>query len=83
MRRGSTKKPSPLTLASAVAELPYELGQVPEISAALEPFGVVGYLESREGTEKWARYGIRVNAIARARRGDHGAVRSRPCRALA
>ena len=47
-----------LSLVGEVVELPYELGEMPQIYGALEPFGQLGFLESREGTEKYARYGI-------------------------
>ncbi|MDF1536547.1 MAG: anthranilate synthase component I family protein [bacterium] len=47
-----------LSLVGETAELPYELGEMPQIYAALEPFGPLGFLESREGTEKYARFGI-------------------------
>lgn len=47
-----------LSLRCAFRDLPYELGEMPEIDAALAPMNPIGFLESREGTEKWARYGI-------------------------
>jgi anthranilate synthase component 1 len=47
-----------LSLVGETVELPYELGEMPQIYVALEPFGQLGFLESREGTEKYARYGI-------------------------
>src|SRR5512137_744962 len=59
-----TAKPAPIrhpltpTLASAVRELSYELGEIPQIYAALAPLGGIGFLESREGTERFARYGV-------------------------
>jgi anthranilate synthase component 1 len=39
-------------------ELPYDLGEMPQLFQALKPFDSVAFLESREGTEKYARYGI-------------------------
>jgi len=48
----------PFTLKCAAADLPYELGEMPEIFSALSSYDAVGFLESREGTEKYARYGI-------------------------
>ncbi len=47
-----------LNMKCAYMELPYELGEMPYMDAALAPLEPVGFLESREGTEKWARYGI-------------------------
>jgi len=49
-----------LNMKCAYRELPYELGEMPYMDAALAPLEPVGFLESREGTEKWARYGIAV-----------------------
>jgi anthranilate synthase component 1 len=48
----------PLTLECSTVELPYELGEMPELFSALSPYNPVAFLESREGTEKYARYGI-------------------------
>ncbi len=47
-----------LSLRCAFRDLAYELGEMPEMDAALAPMDPIGFLESREGTEKWARYGI-------------------------
>jgi anthranilate synthase component 1 len=47
-----------LNLECAAAELPYDLGEMPEIHMVLSPYEPVAFLESREGTEKYARYGI-------------------------
>ncbi len=47
-----------LSLNCAFKDLPYDLGEMPAMDAALAPIEPVGFLESREGTEKWARYGI-------------------------
>ena len=47
-----------LSLTGAFVELPYDLGEMSQIDAALSSLGAIGFLESREGTEKWARYGI-------------------------
>ncbi|NOY86634.1 MAG: anthranilate synthase component I family protein [Deltaproteobacteria bacterium] len=47
-----------MCLKCAYRELPFELGEMPELDRALGPLGPIGFLESREGTEKWARYGI-------------------------
>ena len=48
----------PLDLRCATLELPYELGEMPEIFSLLSDYDPVAFLESREGTEKYARYGI-------------------------
>jgi len=47
-----------LNLKCATAQLPYELGEMPAIFSSLSPYDPVVFLESREGTEKYARYGI-------------------------
>ncbi|UCG38176.1 MAG: anthranilate synthase component I family protein [bacterium] len=47
-----------LALRGAVRELPYDLAEMPDIYEALLPYDPVAFLESREGTEKYARYGI-------------------------
>jgi len=47
-----------LSLTGAAMELPYDLGEMPHLYRALSPFDPVAFLESREGTEKNARYGI-------------------------
>ena len=47
-----------LDLKCATAPLPYSLGEMPEVFSALSPYEAVAFLESREGTEKYARYGI-------------------------
>jgi anthranilate synthase component 1 len=62
-----------LSLVADFVELPYDLGEMPYIYSALEPFGHLGFLESREGTEKYARYGI---AAARPLLTVHGKGRS-------
>jgi anthranilate synthase component 1 len=48
----------PLNLVCAAVELPYELGEMPEVFSILSDYDPVAFLESREGTEKYARYGI-------------------------
>jgi anthranilate synthase component 1 len=52
------RHPHALALTSAVRELPYELGEMPQVYEALAPLGGIGFLESREGTERFARYGM-------------------------
>ena len=47
-----------LSLTGAAMELPYDLGEMPHLYRALSAFDPVAFLESREGTEKNARYGI-------------------------
>ena len=47
-----------LNMKCAYRELPYELGGMAYMDEALTSLDPVGFLESREGTEKWARYGI-------------------------
>ncbi len=47
-----------LSLTGAAMELPFDLGEMPHLYRILEPFNPVAFLESREGTEKYARYGI-------------------------
>jgi len=47
-----------LSLAGVAAELPYELGEMPDLYRSLKAYNAVAFLESREGTEKYARYGI-------------------------
>jgi len=47
-----------LSLTGAAMELPYDLGEMPHLYKALAAFNPVAFLESREGTEKYARYGI-------------------------
>ncbi len=47
-----------LSLTGAAMELPFDLGEMPHLYRILEPFKPVAFLESREGTEKYARYGI-------------------------
>ena len=44
-----------LSLVGVAEELPYELGEMPQVHSALEPFGQLGFLESREGTEKYEK----------------------------
>ncbi|UCF31438.1 MAG: anthranilate synthase component I family protein [bacterium] len=51
-------KAAELRMRCAYQELSYDLGEMPDIDAALAPMGAIGFLESREGTEKWARYGV-------------------------
>jgi anthranilate synthase component 1 len=48
----------PLFLKCATVDLPYELGEMPEIFSVLSSYNPVAFLESREGPEKYARYGI-------------------------
>ena len=48
----------PLRLQCVTLRLPYRLGEMPRIFRSLSPFDPVVFLESREGTEKYARYGI-------------------------
>jgi len=56
---GKTKSPvKPMRLKCATFQLPYRLGEMPHIFRSLSPFDPVVFLESREGTEKYARYGI-------------------------
>lgn len=47
-----------LSLTGAAMELPYKLGEMPQLYSALKSFDAIAFLESREGTEKYARYGI-------------------------
>lgn len=47
-----------LSLSCVSMELPYDLGEMPQLFQVLKPFDSVAFLESREGTEKYARYGI-------------------------
>jgi len=47
-----------LCLTASAEELPYDLGEMPSLYRALRDFNPVTFLESREGTEKYARYGI-------------------------
>jgi anthranilate synthase component 1 len=47
-----------LSLIGTAMELPYDLGEMPHMYRALAAFNPVVFLESREGTEKNARYGI-------------------------
>jgi len=47
-----------LSLTGTTMELPYDLGEMPQLYRVLEPFNAIAFLESREGTEKNARYGI-------------------------
>lgn len=49
-----------LSLTGMAMELPYDLGEMPYLYRALKPFDAIAFLESREGTEKYARYGIVV-----------------------
>ena len=58
MKSTAEAKASKFTMRCAYRELPYHLGEMPDVDAALEPLGSIGFLESREGTEKWARYGV-------------------------
>jgi len=47
-----------LSLTGSAMELPYDMGEMPFLYRALKDFNPVAFLESREGTEKYARYGI-------------------------
>jgi anthranilate synthase component 1 len=47
-----------LSLTGTAMELPYDLGEMPYLYRVLKPYNSVAFLESREGTEKYARYGI-------------------------
>ena len=47
-----------LSLSCVSMELPYDLGEMPDLYRLLKPYDSVAFLESREGTEKYARYGI-------------------------
>jgi anthranilate synthase component 1 len=47
-------------LVSRSIDLAYGTGEMPDIYHALSEFEAVGFLESREGTEKYARYGITI-----------------------
>ncbi len=58
MMARSNRHPLSPQLATAVRELPYDLGEMPQVFATLSPLGGIGFLESREGTERFARYGI-------------------------
>ncbi len=57
-KASTVRHPHALALTSAVRELPYELGEMPQVYQALLPLGGIGFLESREGTERFARYGM-------------------------
>ncbi|GBE14117.1 anthranilate synthase component 1 [bacterium BMS3Abin14] len=58
MKTATTHRARDMHLKCAYRELPFEMGEMPELDRALGPLGSIGFLESREGTEKWARYGI-------------------------
>jgi anthranilate synthase component 1 len=47
-----------LDLAGVSVELPYALGEMPDLYRAMAAYQPVAFLESRDGTEKYARYGI-------------------------
>lgn len=69
----------PMRLQCATVKLPYGLGEMPHLFRSLSSFDPVVFLESREGTEKYARYGI---AAARPLlviegRGPHFSIRDR------
>jgi anthranilate synthase component 1 len=53
--RASSQK---LSLTGVAMELPYDLGEMPYLYRILKAYNAVAFLESREGTEKYARYGI-------------------------
>ncbi len=58
MEAATAKRDGKLSLRGVHVDLPYDLGEIPRLYRALEPYGPLAFLESREGTEKYARYGI-------------------------
>ena len=58
MKSTAPAKSPELRMNCAYRELPYDLGEMADIDGILSPMGAIGFLESREGTEKWARYGV-------------------------
>ncbi|MBN2720549.1 MAG: anthranilate synthase component I family protein [Proteobacteria bacterium] len=69
----------PMRLKCATFQLPYRLGEMPHIFRSLSPFDPVVFLESREGTEKYARYGITAARplLVVNGKGPHFSVRDR------
>ncbi len=58
MKQAARDSQGVLSLSGTSLELPYDLGEMPQLYRALKAFDSVAFLESREGTEKYARYGI-------------------------
>jgi len=58
MEPGAIDHSRGLALKGATRELPYDLDEMPGLYRVLKDFDPVAFLESREGTEKYARYGI-------------------------
>lgn len=58
MRTATQTLDQKLSLKCAAQELPYDLGEMPQLYRAMKGYDPVAFLESREGTEKYARYGI-------------------------
>ena len=47
-----------LSLTGKAMDLSYDLGEMPQLYRVLKDYMPFAFLESREGTEKFARYGI-------------------------